>query len=137
MQVEATVPNHDKALTPGMFAKVSVDVGSQAEQLTLPQAAIVYNPYGDTVYVVQPAKGKDDKGKPKPPTVQQAFVTTGDTRGDQVAILKGISGGHRSGDQRPDQAQERRADQRSTTACSRPTARTPRRRSIEPGHEIH
>ncbi|MGN6235177.1 efflux RND transporter periplasmic adaptor subunit [Dyella sp.] len=93
VQVEATVPNHDQTLTPGMFAKVSVDVGQQRTQLTLPQAAIVYNPYGDTVYVVQPSKGKDAKGKPNAPTVKQAFVTTGDSRGDQVAILKGISAG--------------------------------------------
>ena len=87
VQVEATVPNHDKALTPGMFAKVSVDVGNEQPRLTLPQAAIVYNPYGDTVYVVQPSKGKE------PPTVKQTFVTVGETRGDQVAILKGIEPG--------------------------------------------
>ncbi|MCP1372981.1 efflux RND transporter periplasmic adaptor subunit [Dyella lutea] len=93
VQVEATVPNHDNTLTPGMFAKLTVDVGQQRRQLTLPQAAIVYNPYGDTVYVVRPAKGKDEQGKPNAPTVKQAFVTTGDTRGDQVAILKGISAG--------------------------------------------
>ncbi len=93
VQIEATVPNHDKALTPGMFAKVSVDAGTQQQQLTLPQAAIVYNPYGDTVYVVQPSKGKDDKGQPLPPTVKQTFVTVGDTRGDQVAIVKGIDAG--------------------------------------------
>ena len=93
VQVEATVPNHDKTLTPGMFAKVSVDAGSKQQQLTLPQAAIVYNPYGDTVYVVQPSKGKDDKGQPLPSTVKQTFVTVGDTRGDQVAILKGIDAG--------------------------------------------
>lgn len=93
VQVEASVPNHDKALTPGMFAKVGVDVGNELQQLTLPQAAIVYNPYGDTVYVVQPAKGKDDKGQPNAPTVQQAFVTVGETRGDQVAIVKGLKAG--------------------------------------------
>jgi membrane fusion protein (multidrug efflux system) len=93
VQVEATVPNHDKALSPGMFAKLSVDVGSPQRRLTLPQAAIVYNPYGDTVYVVQPSTGKDDKGAPLPPTVQQTFVTLGDTRGDQVTILKGITAG--------------------------------------------
>ena len=93
VQVEATVPNHDKALTPGMFAKVTVDAGHEQRQLTLPQAAIVYNPYGDTVYVVQPSKGKDDKGQPLPPTVKQTFVTVGDTRGDQVAIVKGIDAG--------------------------------------------
>jgi membrane fusion protein, multidrug efflux system len=93
VQVEASVPNHDKTLTPGMFAKVTVDIGSEQRQLTLPQAAIVYNPYGDTVYVVQPSKGKDDKSQPLPPTVKQTFVTVGDTRGDQVAILKGIDAG--------------------------------------------
>ncbi len=93
VQVEATVANRDKALTPGMFAKVRVDVGSQQRQLVLPQAAIVYNPYGDTVYVVQPSKGKDDKGQPLPATVKQTFVTLGDTRGDQVAIAKGIDAG--------------------------------------------
>jgi len=93
VQVEATVPNHDKTLTPGMFAKLTVDVGQQRKQLTLPQAAIVYNPYGNTVYVVQPSQGKDEQGKPNAPTVKQAFVTTGDTRGDQVAILKGIAPG--------------------------------------------
>ena len=93
VQVEASMPNHDKALSPGMFAKLDVDVGSEQQQLTLPQAAIVYNPYGDTVYVVQPSKGKDDQGHALPPTVQQTFVTIGDTRGDQVAILKGIEAG--------------------------------------------
>ncbi len=93
VQVEAGVPNHDQALTPGMFAKVEVEVGSEQPRLTLPQAAIVYNPYGDTVYVVQPSTGRDDQGHPLPPTVQQTFITLGETRGDQVAILKGIEPG--------------------------------------------
>jgi len=93
VQVEATVPNRDKVLTPGMFAKLEVDVGNPQQQLTLPQAAIVYNPYGDTVYVVQPSKGKDEQGHAQPPTVQQTFVTVGETRGDQVVILKGIEAG--------------------------------------------
>ena len=93
VQVEARVPNHDKALTPGMFAKLQLNVGDEQPRLTLPQAAIVYNPYGDTVYVVQPSKGKDEQGHVLPPTVQQTFVTVGETRGDQVAILKGIKAG--------------------------------------------
>jgi membrane fusion protein (multidrug efflux system) len=93
VQVEASVPNPDKALTPGMFAKLEVEVGSKQERLTLPQAAIVYNPYGDTVYVVHPSKGKDEQGRVLPPTVQQTFVTVGETRGDQVAILKGLEPG--------------------------------------------
>lgn len=93
VQAEARVSNQDKRLLPGMFAKAEIDLGSPQRRLTLPQAAIVYNPYGDTVYVVQPAKGRDGNGHPLPPTVQQTFVTVGDTRGDQVTILKGIDAG--------------------------------------------
>ncbi len=94
VQVEATVPNHDNALIPGMFANVSVDVGNEQRHLTLPQTAIVYNPYGDTVYVVQPAKGKDDKGQPLPPDgASRPSSRSATTRGDQVAILKGIEAG--------------------------------------------
>ncbi|MGB7757864.1 MAG: efflux RND transporter periplasmic adaptor subunit [Salinisphaera sp.] len=93
VQVEATVPNADGALLPGMFARISVDVGRKQQYLTLPQAAIVYNPYGDIVFVVQPPEGKSDQGQPLPPTVEQTLITTGDTRGDQVAIVKGLEAG--------------------------------------------
>jgi len=128
VQVEASVPNPDRILTPGMFADVSVDVGSEERHLTLPQTAVVYNPYGETVYLVKkkadfdkaqaenkaagvdakPADAKkadakdakkDDKKDAKnavPPdqlVVQQTFVTTAGTRGDQVAIVKGIDEG--------------------------------------------
>jgi len=120
VQVEAKVANPDQLLAPGMFANVNVDVGSEKRYLTLPQTAVVYNPYGETVFVVkkkseadkaqaaEAAKNGDppkDAGKDKagasggpqlPPdtlVVQQAFVTTGPTRGDQVAILTGLSEG--------------------------------------------
>lgn len=76
-----------------MFAKLEVDIGRERQRLTLPQAAIVYNPYGDMVYVVRASEGKDEQGRPLPPTGQQTFVTLGETRGDQVEILKGIEPG--------------------------------------------
>jgi membrane fusion protein, multidrug efflux system len=85
-QAEATVANPDHKLMPGMFAKVAVDSGDKQRYLTLPQTAITYNPYGSTVFLVQ--KGADGK-----PIAQQTFVTTGSTRGDQVAILKGVKEG--------------------------------------------
>lgn len=119
VMVEAKVPNHDDALTPGMFAKVSVDAGAKQRYLTLPQTAVVYNPYGETVYAVMKrsdydkaqaasraaggdAPGADDKksGKDKsqelPPdtlVVQQTFVVTDGTRGDQISIVKGLNEG--------------------------------------------
>jgi membrane fusion protein (multidrug efflux system) len=136
VQIEAKVPNPDRVLTPGMFTNASVEVGEQQRYLTLPQTAIVYNPYGETVFIVKKKsefdkaqaalrKGNDDKAQPAakdaakdknakdadakdkeagkdkgqpqlPPdalVVQQVFVTTGATRGDQVAILKGLDEG--------------------------------------------
>lgn len=87
IQVEATIENPQKLLLPGMFANVDIDVGDKQKYLTLPQTAITYNPYGSTVFVVQPAQGASA------PTAQQVFVTTGETRGDQVAITNGVKEG--------------------------------------------
>jgi len=86
--VEATLPNPGRQLLPGMFASVSVRVGAEKDYLTLPQTAVSYNSYGETVFVVQEG-GKGAGGKPVL-TVRQVFVTAGPTRGDQVAVLSGI-----------------------------------------------
>ncbi len=96
VQVEATVANAKRQLLPGMFANVSLDQGQKKRYLTLPQTAITYNPYGSTVFVLKPDDSKnakkDDKGHAQL-VAQQVFVSTGATRGDQVAILKGLSAG--------------------------------------------
>ena len=92
-QVEARVPNKDRLLTPGMFANVAIQVGEQKNYLTLPQTAITFNPYGETVFMVRHSGKKDAKGKPEMPTAQSVFVTTGPKRGDQIAVLSGIKEG--------------------------------------------
>jgi membrane fusion protein, multidrug efflux system len=89
--VEATLPNHRYELTPGAFVYVEITTGKPKKYLTLPQTAVTFNTYGSIVYVVQ-QKGKDEKGKPLL-YAYQSFVVTGDTRGDQIAILKGIKKG--------------------------------------------
>jgi membrane fusion protein (multidrug efflux system) len=90
VQVRATVRNAKRGLLPGMFATVVIASGGPQRFLTLPQTAVSYNPFGDTVFVVEESKGQDDK-----PALlaQQKFVTTGEARGDQVAILSGIKEG--------------------------------------------
>jgi membrane fusion protein (multidrug efflux system) len=88
VRVRAQVGNPDKKLIPGMFASVIADVGDGRRQLTLPQTAITYNPYGDTVYVVLHRKNK--KGEDQL-YVEQRFVVLGETRGDQVAVVNGVS----------------------------------------------
>jgi membrane fusion protein (multidrug efflux system) len=90
VQVRATVRNPKRSLLPGMFATVVLASGGPQRFLTLPQTAVSYNPFGDTVFVVEESKGKDDKVAL---VAQQKFVTTGEARGDQVAILSGIKEG--------------------------------------------
>ena len=92
VQIRATLKNPEHKLLPGMYATVDIATGSPQSYLTLPQTAITYNPYGDTVYVVD-SKAGDAPGKPPHLIARQTFVTTGPTRGDQVAVLKGIDEG--------------------------------------------
>jgi membrane fusion protein (multidrug efflux system) len=89
VQIRASFKNADHRLVPGMFASVAIDVGAATSEITLPQTAITYNPYGNTVFVVEHVTSG---GKPRD-TVQQRFVKLGDTRGDQVAVLSGIAPG--------------------------------------------
>jgi membrane fusion protein, multidrug efflux system len=91
VQIRATLKNADHKLLPGMYATVEIPTGGPQNLITLPQTAIAYNPYGDTVYIVD-TKGNDASGKPQQ-VARQAFVTTGATRGDQVAVLKGVNEG--------------------------------------------
>lgn len=105
VQIQATIANGKRQLVPGMFANVSVDMGQKQRYLTLPQTAITYNPYGSTVFILKPgdnkqagtekgAKGDEKNNQGNQQLVaEQVFVTTGPTRGDQVAILKGLSEG--------------------------------------------
>ncbi|MBS0641159.1 MAG: efflux RND transporter periplasmic adaptor subunit [Acetobacteraceae bacterium] len=90
VQVRATVPNADNALLPGMFLTVSVTSGPVQSLVTIPNMAVAYNPYGSLVYVVRPEKDKADKDVL---VAYQQFITTGDARGDQVSVVKGLKDG--------------------------------------------
>ncbi len=91
LQVRAVLQNPEHKLLPGMYATVDIAIGAPQNYITLPQTAISFNPYGDTVYVVD-NKGTDANGKPQL-IARQTFVTAGATRGDQVAVLKGVGEG--------------------------------------------
>lgn len=85
VQVRASLGNPDRRLLPGMFATINIDAGAKQLLVTLPQTAITYNSFGSTVYLVQ----KDGAQL----VARQSFVTTGATRGDQVAVLTGVKAG--------------------------------------------
>jgi membrane fusion protein (multidrug efflux system) len=91
VQIRATLKNADHRLLPGMYATVDIATGAPQNYVTLPQTAITYNPYGNTVYIVD---SKSDGADGKAHLIaRQTFVTTGPTRGDQVAVLKGVNDG--------------------------------------------
>ncbi len=89
--VRATLRNPSGKLLPGTSVSISVDTGKPQRYVTLPQTAITFNPYGDTVYLAKD-NGKDEQGKPKL-KAQQTFVVTGPKRGDQIAVFEGVKEG--------------------------------------------
>lgn len=91
IKFRASLANADEKLLPGLFMSIQIEQNQKQKYITLPDAAIAYNPYGSTVFVVQ-QQGKNADGKAKL-SVEQRFVTTGATRGDQVAIISGIQAG--------------------------------------------
>src|SRR5882757_5627596 len=88
-QVRAIFDNAQHRLLPGMYVLIDVEIGKPSHYVTLPQTAIVYNAYGNSVFlaVKSDTAGKDGL------VARQAFVKTGLTRGDQVAVLSGIAPG--------------------------------------------
>lgn len=79
LQMRAELPNKNKLLMPGMFADIQVIVPSTKNVLTVPQMAIQYSPFGNTVFVVQNGKAV------------QRYVTVGEQRGADMEITRGLS----------------------------------------------
>jgi membrane fusion protein (multidrug efflux system) len=88
VQVQATVANRADKLRPGMFVNVEVGFPVRQNVLAIPATAVLYAPYGDSVFVV----GDDDKLKGGK-AVRQQFVRLGEKRGDLVAVTDGVKEG--------------------------------------------
>ena len=88
--IRATLPNPQRKLLPGMYATATIGTGTPQRYITLPQTAITFNPFGNMVFVVQ---NSTDKAGKKILAAKQIVVTTGETRGDQVAVTKGLNEG--------------------------------------------
>jgi membrane fusion protein (multidrug efflux system) len=90
VRVRATFPNRDGRLRPGMFANVEVLGSEKASILAIPATAVLFAPYGDSVYVIEEKKGADGKTSS---VAQQKFVRLGERRGDVVAVISGLKAG--------------------------------------------
>jgi membrane fusion protein (multidrug efflux system) len=91
VKVQATVPNPEGTLRPGMFARVEVVLPTSQRVLVVPATAVLHAPYGDSVFVIGDVK--DEKAGTSAKTVQMKTVRLGETRGDFVAIIQGLEAG--------------------------------------------
>ncbi len=82
IKIRAIIENSDARLRPGMFAQVSTVLPKRQGLLTLPQTAITYNPYGDSVFVVE-----NDDGRLQ---VQRRQIKTGEVREGRVEVVTGL-----------------------------------------------
>lgn len=84
IKVQAKIDNSNKQLFPGMFVNISIDLQQTSEHLVVPNTAILYAPYGSSVFVINKQQN--------PPTVKQQIVKVGETRGNFIVIKEGLSG---------------------------------------------
>ena len=93
MTVQATMRNPEGALLPGMFVNAAVVLPPQSDVMVVPETAVEYTLYGDSVYVIR-GDGKDANGNPLLKAVRTP-VKTGVRLGGKVVILQGLEPGER------------------------------------------
>ena len=89
VRVRATFENGDGRLRPGMFANVEVVSSEQRRAVVVPATAVIFAPYGDSVFVLEP----QGEGTARTEVARQRSVRLGERRGDLVEVLTGLSAG--------------------------------------------
>ncbi|MBD1576063.1 efflux RND transporter periplasmic adaptor subunit [Vibrio sp. S11_S32] len=85
IQVQAEIPNNDNKLRSGMFARASIVLPTIHDQVAVPQTAISYTLYGNSVYILIDKDGEK--------RVEQRVVKTGERQADRVHLLEGVKAG--------------------------------------------
>ena len=92
IRVQATIANPDHILKPGMFATTTVVLPDRPPVITVPETAVDYTLYGDSVYLITEKTGDDGKTSL---SAVRTFVQTGNRVGGRAEILKGVKAGDR------------------------------------------
>ena len=92
IRVQATIANPDKILKPGMFATTTVVLPDKPAVVTIPETAVDYTLYGDSVYLITEKKEEDGKTSL---IATRSFVQTGNRVEGRAEILKGLKPGDR------------------------------------------
>jgi RND family efflux transporter MFP subunit len=111
VKVRATIDNPDLKLRPGFFANVRLILPERPNVVTVPQTAITFSLYGDTVFVIREKKAENGQPAPQPAaaggeggqqgqapagpqlTVEQVFVRVGQRQGAVAEIVEGVKAG--------------------------------------------
>jgi membrane fusion protein (multidrug efflux system) len=91
VRVQATLANTAEHYRPGMFAKVTVVLPATAANLVIPATAVLYAPYGDSVFVID--EKKNEKSGPMEKILRQQFIRLGIAKGDFVTVVTGLKAG--------------------------------------------
>src|SRR6185437_7352477 len=86
IRVQATLANPDHILKPGMFTTVTVVLPNKPPAITVPETAVDYTLYGDSVFLLTEKKADDGKTSL---TAVRTFVRTGDRVDGRAEILSG------------------------------------------------
>src|SRR5258705_4978946 len=92
IRVQATIANPERILKPGMFATTTVVLPDKPPVITIPETAVDYTLYGDSVFLI--TEKKEDDGKTSL-TAVRTFVQTGNRIEGRAEILKGLKPGDR------------------------------------------
>jgi multidrug efflux system membrane fusion protein len=92
VRIQATIANPDHILKPGMFATTTIVLPEKPAVITVPETAVDYTLYGDSVFLVTETKGDDGKTGL---AVLRTFVQTGNRVDGRAEILKGLNSGDR------------------------------------------
>lgn len=87
IRVQATIVNPDHILKPGMFATTTVVLPEKPPVVTVPETAVDYTLYGDSVFLI--TEKKEDDGKTSL-TAVRTFVQTGNRVHGRAEILSGL-----------------------------------------------
>jgi len=92
IRVQATIPNPGKILKPGMFTSTTVVLPDKPAVVTIPETAVDYTLYGDSVFLITEKKETDGKTSL---VATRTFVQTGNRIEGRAEILKGLKAGDR------------------------------------------
>jgi len=92
IRVQATIANPERILKPGMFVTTTVVLPDKPPVITIPETAVDYTLYGDSVFVITEKKENDGKTSL---TASRSFVQTGNRIEGRAEILKGLKPGDR------------------------------------------